>query len=330
MIDSTRSIGLGQIALEEQKAKFARENGEITKAQLLEQEEIFARRRFEIEYQAALERLELAKSDPNTSPAALAQLKEQLLEIERNYQLRKNQIGQDKKQAEGGLGAVWDDAGTAFGGMANSLLTRATTLRQQLAQVFGSIYQSFVANLITKPLTEWIAAQARMILVKMGFLAQEKGMEAAASATTVGIKAAETTGVVSANAVQAGTGAAASQASIPIVGPYLALAAMAMIFAAVMGMGSKRKSAAGGFDIPAGMNPLTQLHEEEMVLPKKYANLIRGMAENGGAASAAPVGNVHLNITAMDAASVRDYFRRNSHALAPGLRELARNMGHSK
>jgi lambda family phage tail tape measure protein len=37
-------------------------------------------------------------------------------------------------------------------------------------------------------------------------------------------------------------------------------------------------SAAGGFDIPAGINPVTQLHAREMVLPEKYADVIRDLA----------------------------------------------------
>lgn len=41
-------------------------------------------------------------------------------------------------------------------------------------------------------------------------------------------------------------------------------------------------SAAGGWDIPAGLNPLTQLHEQEMVLPAEHANTIRGLASAGG------------------------------------------------
>ena len=40
--------------------------------------------------------------------------------------------------------------------------------------------------------------------------------------------------------------------------------------------------AAGGFDIPSGLNPVTQLHEKEMVLPSQYADVIRGLANNGG------------------------------------------------
>ena len=102
----------------------------------------------------------------------------------------------------------------------------------------------------------------------MGFTTAEKGMEAAGAAATIGIKTAESTAVVAANAAGAGAGAAASQASIPIVGPGLALAAMAAVFAAVMAL-SSRKSAARGYDIPKGLNPVTQLHEEEMVLPQQ-------------------------------------------------------------
>jgi len=44
--------------------------------------------------------------------------------------------------------------------------------------------------------------------------------------------------------------------------------------------------AANGYDIPSGRNPLVQTHEKEMILPAKYADVIRSMASantsNGG------------------------------------------------
>jgi len=43
-------------------------------------------------------------------------------------------------------------------------------------------------------------------------------------------------------------------------------------------------SAAGGYDIPSGINPVTQLHEREMVLPAQYADVIRSMAGGGSSA----------------------------------------------
>lgn len=324
-IDYKRNAALAQIRFEEQSAGFARENGEITRRQLIALEEDFARRRFEIEYQATLDRYELAKNDPTASAAALAAMKEQMLEIERNYQLRKGELGQEKKKADGSLGAVWEDAGTAFGTMAGNLLTRATTLQQQLAGVFQSIYQSFITNLITKPLGEWIASQARMLAVKMGFVTAEKGIEAAGAAATVGIKTAESSAVVAANAAEAGSGAAASQASIPIAGPWLALAAMAAVFGAVMAL-SGRKSAARGYDIPRGLNPVTQLHEEEMVLPQKYANVIRSMAGGQGAAPGGEGGgDTHITIQAMDGADVRRVLLKHYPHVATAVRKAGRN-----
>ncbi len=63
---------------------------------------------------------------------------------------------------------------------------------------------------------------------------------------------------------------------------------------AVMPKFSLMPSAAGGFDIPAGTNPVTQLHEQEMVLPAQYADVIRKMATGGGAAAGG--NNVQVNV----------------------------------
>lgn len=48
------------------------------------------------------------------------------------------------------------------------------------------------------------------------------------------------------------------------------------------GLAIAEASAEGGYDIPAGVNPVTQLHEKEMVLPKAQAEVIRGLAGRGG------------------------------------------------
>lgn len=328
MVDSRRAAGLAEIQLAEQQSNFARENGAITKSELLALEEQYARRRFEIEYQALLERLELAKSDPNASPAELARIKEQMLEVERNYQLRRGEIVQGNKKEEGGIGGFFDGIGDSFGQAANAILTKATTLQQALGGIFQGIYQSFVANLISKPLGEWAAGLAKMLAIKLGFLAEEKTADATAMIASKLAKKAEGFTGVQANAAVAATGAAASQASIPIVGPMLAMAAMAQTFAQVSAFGNGMLAvAAKGYDIPKGLNPLAQLHEEEMVLPKQYANVIRGLAGSAGeiGSGGGDTHHHHYSISAMDSRSFRDYVKTNSHALAPGLRQLARN-----
>ena len=41
-------------------------------------------------------------------------------------------------------------------------------------------------------------------------------------------------------------------------------------------------SAAGGYDIPAGVNPVVQTHAREMILPEHLADVVRNMAAGGG------------------------------------------------
>lgn len=79
-------------------------------------------------------------------------------------------------------------------------------------------------------------------------------------------------------------------AGIPYVGPFLAPAMAAGAFGVVAGYAGNLASAEGGFDIPDGVNPLTQLHKREMVLPAKQADVIRNMADNGGG-----MGDVHIH-----------------------------------
>lgn len=96
----------------------------------------------------------------------------------------------------------------------------------------------------------------------------------------------------------AGLNAFASTAAIPIVGPVLAPAAGAAAAAgaeilatlATTAASLSIASAANGFDIPAGVNPLTQLHEREMVLPAQHADTIRrlGASGEGGSGSKMP------------------------------------------
>lgn len=87
----------------------------------------------------------------------------------------------------------------------------------------------------------------------------------------------------------AGLNAFASTAAIPIVGAAAAPAAAAAAVLIAEGFAATATAAAAlsiasardGYDIPAGVNPMTQLHEKEMVLPQAQANVIRDMAKSG-------------------------------------------------
>jgi hypothetical protein len=86
-----------------------------------------------------------------------------------------------------------------------------------------------------------------------------------------------------------------------------------------MGMSSKVPSAAGGFNIPRGMNPLTQLHEEEMVLPADIANPLRSAIDGGGVGRG---GDVHLQVKGT---GVGDFLLMHRSELVRALKEARRD-----
>lgn len=146
------------------------------------------------------------------------------------------------------MAPLWNRIGESFGGALNGMITGAQTWRSALASIFQQVADAFLQQIVIQPFQQWIAMQARMLALKLGFIQQEQVADASASAAKVAQKSAETTTVVSMDAAKAGAGAAASQASIPYVGPALAVAAMVAMVAAVMALlGGIKKFAGGGF-----------------------------------------------------------------------------------
>jgi hypothetical protein len=121
---------------------------------------------------------------------------------------------------------------------------------------------------------------------------------------------------ITASAAKAGAESAASQAGIPVIGPALAIAAMGTMFASVMGMASRVPSAAEGWDLPAGGPFLTRLHSREMVLPEKYADVIREGGMGGG---------ITLNVGGViDSGSLERTITANNGAFARAQRKMRR------
>ena len=176
--------------------------------------------------------------------------------------------------------------------------------------------------MIGKAVVDWGTGELAKLGISQAVNSALVALGLASKATTVATKAAETAAVVPLDASQAASGAAASQAGIPIIGPALAVAAFAAMMAMVLG---SLHSAEGGFDIPAGTNPMTQLHQNEMVLPAKYADVIRGMAGNSGGNSNGG-GTTTVHIHAMDAQSFSQFIYKNGASVFDSLKHQARNL----
>jgi hypothetical protein len=106
--------------------------------------------------------------------------------------------------------------------------------------------------------------------------------------------------IVMAYAAQASAAAMAANSGIPVIGIAVGIAAAGVAFAIVEAMIDKIPSARGGFDVPSGLNPLTQLHEREMVLPAQIADPLRAALATSGGMVPAP----NIYISAIDGPSI--------------------------
>ena len=295
-----------KLDMEKDAADQALAAGRISQLERLDLEIEFENRRYQIAYDALQERIALAEQDPTYSQSAIDKLKQQMAELgqghereqTKNQGKRENQRRKDApnvmEMLQDGGKNVWEEAQQQMGQAFSAMLSRTQNFRQAMNGFFKSMGQTFIQEMVRKPLAGMMQRMVQESAIYKMIFGTKEALETAAAAKTAATKATETTAVVSSNAVQAASGAAASQASIPYVGPILAVAAMAAMMAAVMGLmggggggGStttttRIPSAAGGWDIPTGINPLTQLHENEMVLPAEHAQTIRDMAGQGG------------------------------------------------
>ena len=295
-----------KLDMEKDAADQALAAGRISQLERLDLEIEFENRRYQIAYDALQERIALAEQDPTYSQSAIDKLKQQMAELgqghereqTKNQGKRENQRRKDApnvmEMLQDGGKNVWQEAQQQMGQAFSAMLSKTQNFRTAMNNFFKSMGQTFIQEMVRKPIAGMLQRMVQESAIYKMIFGTKETLETAAAAKTEATKATETTAVVGSNAVQAASGAAASQASIPYVGPILAVAAMAAMMAAVMGLmggggGSSTTttttripSAAGGWDIPAGINPLTQLHENEMVLPAEHAQTIREMAGQSG------------------------------------------------
>lgn len=325
-IDEWKRAATAGIEVQEQAADLAYAMGEINNEERLQLDRQFEQQRYEIAQQAIEERMALMAKDPNMNAVEYQKLKNQLLEIDRKHMMDKRQIENSIKVAAATPQLrMFDQMQQSFGQAITGMLTRAQTLRQGLNSIFQSILSSFIQNMVVTPLMEWASGLLRQTAIYQMFFGTKATMEAAGAATTTATKASEATAVVSANAAEAASGAAASVSSIPFVGWIMAAGVFAAVMAMVMGANSNIKSASGGYDIPAGVNPVTQLHEEEMVLPREHANKIRSMTDGGegNGASGGSGGLPPIYISAMDSRDVARALKQGG-ALHKALKDYQR------
>ncbi|MEO8313239.1 MAG: hypothetical protein ABI645_00460 [Pseudomonadota bacterium] len=247
-IATQRDLRLADLAdqASELRERFAA--GELTRNQELAGEIDLANRKYVIEAQSLQERLALTEADS----LARAKLLGDLELLERQHSLAIADI-----QRQGALDSVamWNEAAhrisAAMQPALASFLNFSTSVKTMFRDMATAIGNS-MAQTAARNITLMVENMAKMKTLHLKEIAS--------------------------NAYRAAAGAYASVVGIPYVGPILAPAAAAVAFGSVMAFASAK----GGYDIPTGVNPITQLHSREMVLPEKQADAVRAMADGGG------------------------------------------------
>ncbi len=298
-VQAGRDARLAALAVEEKATQDAAQMGILTNQQVLAAQAEFEQRRFAIAQEALAERLSMAELDQDKNPVLLAQIHEQIEQAEQIHQAKLTEIRSLalKDSQKYTMDAV-NTMGNGFQNVFQQAMNGGLNLTGVMKGLWSSMTQA-VSQAIAKMAGDWMMAQLKTLI--FGKVT----------------KLSEVTG----NAGVAGSAAVASTAAIPIIGPALAPAAGAAAMAAAMAF-APMASAAGGFDIPGTLNPITQLHAKEMVLPAKHADVIRDMADGGNASG----GAFTLNIHATDAQSVARLFRDNGEHLVAALQKQRRNL----
>lgn len=290
-------------AIEEMQARadFERQQGLATDQEWLAQRSQFNAQRLEAEMAFLQQKLEIAKLDPESNLVLMEQLEQQKAELRRKYQADELMLQREKMAAQ--MADIKAMINSLEGSWANSIkgmLNGTMSLGQGVRSMFRAVADA-VIGMIAQIAARWLAQQVMMLIF----------------GKTVG------TSAIAQKAAEAGAGGVASMAAAPfplnLSAPLFgaAMSAAAMAFAPMA-------SASGGYNVPFGTNPLTQLHQEEMVLPAHIANPLRDMLAGGGVQTSEPqpVQPV-IHITAMDSRDVERALKKGG-ALHRALKELER------
>lgn len=324
-LDQATAEANAEIAAKQHQVDMAKENDNflVQSGQMNKKQQLLDEIGFENTIFALREKLlnqELGLMDKETQ--AWRQQKLKIEQLEQQHQLKILQLQHqadlqrtnDYKGLNTQMATLWNQ-GTQS--MMSSTLTWANAERAVGMKLAGW----FMSDVVMKNVQSWLAGE----LMKRG--ASEAtfalfGLQSdAAAIKTVATKSTEATSVVLANAAEGASGAAASVSAIPGVGWAMVPAVFAATMGMIKGATSSIPSAAGGFDIPSGLNPITQLHEREMVLPAKYADAIRGMAAGGSSGG----GDIHMHVHTQSTQDFAQFIARNSHTLGPAVRRMGRN-----
>ena len=255
---TVRNSALMEVDAEAEAARQKFDIGATSNEQYIAQEQQFEARKYAIKRQAMLEELQLEAQTTN-DPQKQAQINAQLEALEQQHQQALGKIQQQAAaQSQQNWKQLYSGMQSGFASAFTGMLNGTQSLAQGIKNLFKAVLDS-VIGVLANIAAQWLASAIMQRII---------GKTTAVSQ-------------IAANAGIAATAAMASVAAIPFYGWAMAPGVGASTFATAMSYQAST-AAAQGFDVPAGVNPVTQLHQKEMVLPATLADTVRDMAGQRG------------------------------------------------
>jgi hypothetical protein len=277
MLGRTREAKVSVIELERQALDDAEKLGIISnRNKLLRLKELN-----DIEYQIELQALTDTAALYEMDAVAYQQHLDKLAKLKGKYALDAQKLdGQVTAESKKTFDALFDPIGNGFqklmDGMIQGTQTWSEAIRKTLLAVGAEYLSAGVKIAVAWVKTELLKTQATVAGVAVRGAAEKAG-----AAESVLVSAWTAIKTIAIKAWEAAASVYASIAAIPYVGPFLAPVMAVAAAGTVLAFVGKIASAEGGFDVPRGLSPITQLHPEEMTLPASIANPLRAAIEAG-------------------------------------------------
>jgi hypothetical protein len=227
-----------------------------------------------------------------------------------------------------------DSMSSSFSSSLSGMIMGTKNLQQTLNSLTQAVVSQFV-KMGVDVVADWAKKQLALVALSVTGEGQKTAAATAGAAARTGVSGAEAAGEEASifSSVLRSITASASETFAGVFGFLSPVMGPAAAGPAAAAQGAVMSVAA--FDIGAWSIPQDQLamvHQNELVMPAAEAGAFRSMLSNqvNGAGQQASGGDthVHLNVSAMDAASVKNWLGNNSRQIMKAMSQAVRNGDH--
>lgn len=211
----------------------------------------------------------------------------------------------------------------AFNSQLRGLLSGTETWHNAFRSALDDLLIKFIEWTETS-VSRYVIGEAMKTAATTSGVAARTGAEEAGSAASMAAQGAAMIRSILSSAAEAFAGVFGFLS--PLMGP-LAVGPAAAAQATVAGMaGSVASADIGMWQVPQDM--LILIHHNELVMPAAEAGAFRSMLSDGGSSGSAPVHihpTTHVNVSALDGASVSQWMKSNSSSMLKAVDEAVRH-----